>query len=178
MVLYRRNHLPGGTFFFTVTLRDRRSTLLTDHIDLLREAMLQTAHHRPYRTRAIVVLPEHLHAIWTLPPGDADYPGRWRAIKAHFTHGLVAMRIASRKTSQGEFMLWQRRYWEHTIRDEDDLRRHVEYIHLNPVKHGLASRVADWPYSSFHRFVERGELPMDWAGGAPDFHDGDFGEPV
>ena len=178
MALYRRNYLPGGTFFFTVTLRDRRSTLLTDHIDALRKAMHDTAHDRPYRTDAIVILPEHLHAVWTLPEGDTDYPGRWRAIKARFTRNLLAGGLPLRKATNREYRLWQHRYWEHTVRNPGDLRRHVDYIHFNPVKHGHVSRVADWPFSSFHRLVARGELPMDWGGTVPEFPHGGLGEPT
>jgi putative transposase len=123
---------------------------------------------------AIVVLPEHLHAILTLPANDSDFAGRWRRIKGHFSSQLLAASIALTRRPNGELALWQRRYWEHTIRDEDDFVRHVDYIHFNPVKHALVTRVSDWPYSSFHRYVREGALPEDWAGDAKDA--GGFGE--
>lgn len=164
MVNYRRNLVPGGTYFFTVTLRDRSSRLLTEHIGLLRAAFRAVKHKQPFRIDAIVILPEHLHTIWTLPEGDADYPGRVRAIKSAFTHAVVKSGIPVERNDKGEYALWQRRYWEHTITDEDDFRRHVDYIHFNPVKHGWIKQVADWPYSSFHHYVRQGILPPGWAG--------------
>ena len=112
----------------------------------------------------MVVLPDHLHAIWTLPAGDADYSGRWRAIKAGFTRGLVTSGLPLVRSDKGEYDLWQRRFWEHTVRDESDLAGHVEYIHFNPVKHGLVKQVRDWPWSSFHQYVRRGWLAEDWGG--------------
>ena len=176
MSTYRRNIIPGATYFFTLTLADRRSDLLTMHIDLLRDAFRYTRERHPFETDAIVVLPEHLHAIWTLPPDDADYATRWRLIKSHFSSNLPKTEnINNSRAGKSERGIWQRRYWEHTIRDEDDFVRHVDYIHINPVKHGLVSRVADWEYSSFHRFVKRGVLPMDWAGEAGGVK-GKFGE--
>ena len=173
MVNYRRNHLPGGTFFFTVTLGNRSSRVLTEHIELLRAAFRKVQREQPFRIDAVVVLPEHLHAIWTLPPDDDDYPGRWRAIKSAFTRAVVKSGLAVARNAKGEYALWQRRYWEHTIADEEDFQRHVDYIHSNPVKHGWVEGVADWPHSSFHRYVETGILPLDWAGGDTA---GDFGE--
>ncbi len=162
MVLYRRNRVPGGTFFFTVTLADRRSRLLTEHIDLLRGSWRAVRRVRPFETLAVVVLPEHLHAVWRLPASDDDYSGRWRAIKSGFTRRLARRGLSISRTASGEYRLWQRRYWEHTIRDDADLQHHVDYIHYNPVKHGLAVRVADWPYSSFHRYVRSGWLSGEW----------------
>lgn len=162
MVHYRRNRVCGGTFFFTVTLRERRSRLLVEHIDLLRDAFRIARQARPFETVATVVLPNHMHTIWTLPVGDHDYPGRWRAIKAYFTRALRQRGIALERDSRGEYRLWQRRYWEHTIHDENDLQRRMDYIHFNPVKHGLVTRVADWSYSSLHRYVRRNWLSADW----------------
>jgi len=164
MVRYRRNRVQGGTYFFTVTLMDRRSTALFDHIGTLRAAFRAARRERPYLIDAIVILPDHLHAIFTLPPGDADFSGRWRRIKGHFSTHLIAAGAADKRRSNGDFALWQRRFWEHTIRNDDDFARHVDYIHFNPVKHGHVSRVRDWPYSSFHLYVRRGILPEDWAG--------------
>jgi putative transposase len=164
MVRYRRNFVPGGTYFFTVTLADRTSSALVDHVSVLRTAFRIARHERPFTIEAIVILPEHLHAIWTLPLGDSDFPGRWRRVKAHFTHRLVAAGVPIQRHRNGEYVLGQRRFWEHTIRNETDFEQHVDYVHFNPVKHKLVSRVRDWPYSSFHAYVRRGVLPDDWAG--------------
>ncbi len=164
MVRYRRNFVPGGTYFFTVTLADRTSSALVDHVDALRTAFRVARRERPFTIDAVVILPDHLHAIWTLPQGDADFSGRWKRIKAHFTHQLVVAGVPLAQQRNGEYALWQRRFWEHTIRNETDFERHVDCVHFNPVKHGLASRVQDWPHSSFHHYVKRGLLPADWAG--------------
>ncbi|MDH3871834.1 MAG: transposase [Gammaproteobacteria bacterium] len=175
MVNYRRQRIAGGSFFFTVILHDRQSRTLTDHIDVLRAAFRYTQCRRPFIINAIVILPEHLHTVWTLPPDDADYSGRWRAIKSRFTRTLCQRGISIPRHASGEYTLWQRRFWEHTLRDADDRERHVDYIHYNPVKHGYVSSVADWPFSSFHRYVRRGLLPVDWAGNG-EFDEGEFGE--
>jgi len=164
MVHYCRNRIPGGTYFFTVTLRDRKSSLLIQHIELLREAVRKTKHERPFAINAWVVLPEHLHAIWTLPSGDADYSARWRSIKGYFSHELAKSLESHQRNAKGEYDFWQRRFWEHTIRDPNDFSRHVDYLHFNPVKHGLVKTVRDWPYSSFHRFVVKNVYPADWGG--------------
>lgn len=163
MVAYRRNFVAGGTYFFTVTLRDRRSPLLVERIEDLRAAYHRVRCERPFTTDAIVVLPDHLHCIWTLPPGDADYAGRWKAIKARFTSACRRAGVALTRDDAGAYDLWQRRYWEHTIRDERDLEQHVAYVHSNPVKHGLASRPADWQWSTSHRYVRSGRVSEDWA---------------
>jgi putative transposase len=175
MVLYRRSFLPGGTYFFTVTLVDRGSRLLIEHVDELRDAFRVTREERPFEIEAIAVLPGHLHAIWKLPGEDADFPGRWRRIKGHFSSTLLRAGVQLGRHSNGELALWQRRYWEHTIRDEDDFARHVDYVHFNPVKHGHVQRVRDWPHTSFHRYVRMGLLPEDWAGDAGEIS-GSFGE--
>ncbi len=176
MVQYRRSRIPGGTYFFTVTLRDRGAKTLVEHIDILRTAFRMTRRERPFVIDALVVLPEHLHTVWTLPAGDDDYAGRWRSIKSRFTHGLIKTGMGLTRNAKGEYDLWQRRYWEHTIRDERDLTRHVDYIHFNPVKHGLAKAVHEWPYSTFHRFVQQGLCSPDWAGGGVETDDEGFGE--
>ena len=176
MSRYRRTQIAGGTFFFTVTLADRSSTVLMQHIDRLRNIYRVVQEREPFQTVAICVLPDHLHAIWTLPDGDADFSRRWNQIKGGFSRGLPTAATRSRsQAGRREKGIWQRRYWEHAIRDELDLERHVNYIHYNPVKHGLVSRVCDWPHSSFHRYVERGVLPPDWGGDLRDIS-GDFGE--
>jgi putative transposase len=157
---YRRNRVPGGTFFFTVNLLDRRSNLLTTHIDALRDAVRRVRTRAPFQTDAWVVLPDHMHCLWRLPEGDADFPGRWRAIKIAFAKSLPTgePRTAA-MTSRGERGIWQRRYWEHKIRDEQDFARHFDDIHFNPVNHGLVGHPADWPYSTFHRCVAKGFVP-------------------
>jgi putative transposase len=172
MVRYRRNLVPGGTFFFTVTLSDRHACTLVDHISALRSAFRLARDERPFTIDAVVVLPDHIHTIMTLPSNDADFTGRWRRIKSLFTRRAIAAGTTAARNEKGEYSLWQRRFWEHTIRDEEDLARHVDYIHFNPVKHGLVARVCDWPYSSFHRYVRRGLLPEDWAGSSNDDSDG------
>ena len=175
MARYRRNFIPGGSYFFTVSLHDRQARCLTDHIDLLRAAFRDTQRRYPFSIDAIVILPEHLHAIWTLPNGDADYPGRWRHLKGHFTRALHRAGVSIRGNTGGEGDLWQPSDWEHTLRDAADRQRHVDYIHFDPVRHGHVAAAGDWPYSSFHRHVRHGLLPADWAS-AGDFGEERFGE--
>jgi putative transposase len=176
MTSYRRNFTAGGSFFFTANLAERRLRLLTDHIDELRTAFRETRRHHPFTIDAMVVLPNHLHAIWTMPEGDADFARRWRLIKSAFSRRLpTGEQISDSRAAKGERGIWQRRYWEHAIRDENDFARHIDYIHINPVKHGLVTRVRDWPFSSFHRMVKLGVYPEDWAGDVSD-HDKAFGE--
>lgn len=175
MVAYRRNRVPGGTFFFTVALRDRSSRLLVDAIAELRNAHALVHERHPFVIVATVVMPEHLHAIWRLPEGDDDYPGRWHALKARFVRNLCRGGHAIALNAKGEANVWQRRFWEHTIRDEADLRAHLDYLHWNPMKHGHVARVRDWPYSSFHRYVRDGVLQNDW-GGEMVAPQGNFGE--
>jgi putative transposase len=176
MSRYRRVKIEGGLFFFTLALADRSSGLLVRHIDRARRAYAFAHERHPFETVAICILPDHLHALWQLPDRDADYASRWSLFKSAFSRGLPAapQRSAS-KIAKREKGIWQRRYWEHAIRDENDLDRHIEYIHYNPVKHELVTRVLDWPHSSFHRYVEEGLLPADWAGDAADLA-GNFGE--
>jgi putative transposase len=176
MTGYRRNFVAGGSFFFTVNLADRRLRLLTENIEALRTAFRDTQLHHPFAIDAIVILPDHLHTVWTLPDGDANFSARWRLIKTSFSRKLaVGEPISSSRAGKGERGIWQRRYWEHTTRDENDYSRHIEYVHINPVKHGLVKRVSDWPYSSFHRMVREGVYPEDWAGEVSRL-DGEFGE--
>src|SRR3974390_1446199 len=152
MTSYRRNFGPGGSYFFTVNLADRRSRLLTEHLDVLRSAFRYVRARHPFAIEATVTLPDHLHAIWTLPEADVDYSTRWQLIKGMFSrnppHGET---VSTSRAGKAERGIWQRRYWEHTLRDEGDFERHVDYIHFNPVKHGYVTRVRDWPYSSFHQ---------------------------
>lgn len=164
MVRYRRNYVPGGTYFFTLALADRRGDALVKHIDALRASFSKARRERSFTVDAIVVLPDHLHSMVTLPEGDADFSGRWRRIKGLFSRSVAAADTRLAPDAAGR--LWQRRFWEHTIRDDDDFSRHFDYIHFNPVKHGLVDRVCDWPYSSFHLYVRRGWLTADWGGDA------------
>jgi putative transposase len=162
---YRRNRVPGGTYFFTVNLLERSNTLLVDRVDALRDAVRKVRAARPFHIDAWVVLPDHMHAIWTLPPDDTDYSARWKAIKIAFAKSLPKTESLSPvRAAKGERGIWQRRFWEHTIRDERDYAVHVDYVHINPVKHGLVDCVANWPYSSFHRWVAQGAYAADWAG--------------
>jgi REP-associated tyrosine transposase len=142
-----------------------RQRLARCHIDALRDAVRTVRDRRPFHIDAWVVLPEHMHAVWTLPIDDADYSGRWKAIKIAFSKMLPKTEFRSPvRAAKGERGVWQRRYWEHTIRDERDYAAHVDYVHINPVKHGLVACVRDWPHSSFHRCVAQGVYAPDWAG--------------
>ncbi len=162
MVHYRRVFLKGGTYFFTVNLKNRQSSLLIDAVDLLRESFLYTQNKKPFTIIAIVILPEHLHCIWQLPESDKDYPARWKSIKSHFTRQIKKSGMHIKQNNHHEHNIWQRRYWEHTIRDDNDLTQHIDYIHYNPVKHGWVKSVKDWEYSSFHKYVKNGTLPLNW----------------
>lgn len=147
---YRRLYIPGGSFFFTLTLAERKLDLLVRHIELLRASWRDVVKTWPFETVAAVILPDHLHIVLTLPQGDNDYPTRLRLLKHHFTKSLPeAIKSTGRKGERG---IWQRRYWEHAIRDEADLEAHVNHIHYNPVKHGLVASMDDWPYSTWHRY--------------------------
>ena len=159
MVQYRRNRVAGGTYFFTVTLRDRRGDALVRHVDVLRTAWRLARARVPHEVLAVVVLPEHLHAVIRMAEGSDDYSRLWQEIKKGFTRRLTPDATPAASP-------WQARFWEHTIRDAQDLQAHIDYVHINPVKHGLVHRAADWPHSSFHRYVRAGLLPIDW-GTAP-----------
>jgi putative transposase len=165
MRTYTRARIPGATYFFTVSLAERHGNdLLTRHIDALREAFRMTKQAHPFVIEAMVVLPDHLHCLWTMPSDDNNFSMRWRLIKARFSRTLPhSERISFSRMRKGERGIWQRRYWEHVIRDERDLHRHLDYIHYNPVKHGYVERAIDWPCSSFHRYVMRGVYSANWA---------------
>jgi len=164
MQIYRRNLVEGGTYFFTVNLLDRSSRRLVDEISVLRDAVAAARARLPFEIDAWVVLPEHMHCMLTLPPGDAEYPARWRMIKGAFSRRLAGREaVSASRARKGERGIWQRRYWEHTVRDDEDYAAHVDYVHFNPVKHGYVARVGDWPHSTFHRCVKRGLYPADWA---------------
>ena len=164
MTEYRRICIPGASWFFTVNLAERKGNqLLIDKIDLLREAFEYTKQRHPFRMDAVVVLPDHLHCIWTLPPHDSDFPKRWNMLKGDFSRNIEKNeRISSSRNSRRERGIWQRRFCEHLLRDQTDFNRHMDYIHWNPVKHGWVNKVRDWPHSSFHRYVEQGVYPESW----------------
>ena len=148
-------------------------------LSALRHAIAKTREHFPFEIVAWVVLPDHMHALWALPENDGDYAVRWAMIKRLAAQALRnAMPPVASKSMQarGEIGLWQRRYWEHQIRDENDLHRHIDYIHFNPVKHGLVTNLSEWPHSTLHRYVREGLLPADWTLGNEQTMDGDFGE--
>lgn len=168
MVLYRRSRIANAPFFLTAVLRDRGTRLLLDHVDHLRAAFRCAAAENPFHIDAVVVLPDHFHLLFTLPEGDADFSTRMQTIKRRFTFGVVDSGVPMRKNGRRESGFWQARFWEHTIRDDEDFARHVDYIHYNPVKHGLTATARDWPHSSFHRYVQQGLLPDDWGGTLPD----------
>jgi len=161
---YKRAWIPGGCYFFTVNLAERdNNTLLIDHIDSLRNVIRYVRTEHPFSIDAIVVLPEHLHCIWRLPKGDDRFDMRWYLIKSRFSCLIEkSERISPSRLRKGERGIWQRRYWEHAIRDEDDWRQHVDYIHNNPVKHGYVTCARDWQYSSFHRYQNKGMHASDW----------------
>jgi putative transposase len=164
MTDYRRNRVPGGTYFFTVNLADRRNDLLTRHIELLRASVKKARAIKPFHIDGRVVLPEHMHCIWTLPNHDTDFSSRWRIIKTEFSkHTPPGETISSSRATKGERGIWQRRFWEHTIRDDTDYAAHLDYIHFNPVKHQLVTHAAQWTYSSFHRCAAKGLHPPDWS---------------
>lgn len=165
---YRRSYVAGGTFFFTLVTASRSTWLCDDDArETLRQAIVDCRAVRPFEIDAAVLLPDHLHMIWTLPRGDTDYSSRWAAIKREVTArrlnaGRADAKVSPAAVRQRRRGFWQRRFWEHTIADEIDMERHVDYIHFNPVKHGYCHAPKDWPHSSFHRFVRRGHYPLDW----------------
>lgn len=163
---YRRAYAPGGPWFFTVNLLERHGNdLLVREIDRLRIVVNRVRQLHPFHINAWVVLPEHMHCIWTLPTGDTDFSMRWRLIKTLFSRSIPKTeRRSAVRIAAGERGIWQRHYWEHLIRDEKDYARHMDYVHVNPLKHGLVKRVQDWPYSTFHRLVKEGIYPVDWCG--------------
>ena len=146
-------------------LQRHNNNLLIKEIDLLRESVRKVRKRYPFKIDAWVVLPDHLHAVLTLPPDDADFALRWRLIKSGFSRSLPKTEYRSKtRKKAGERGIWQRHYWEHLIRDDFDYQRHVDYVHVNPLKHGYVDRVQDWPYSTFHRYVRTGLYAYDWCG--------------
>ncbi len=174
---YRRNRVKGGCYFFTINLLERgNNTLLVENIDYLRKIVKDIRLQHPFHIDGWVILPEHMHCMWTLPNGDSDYSMRIRLMKGMFSQGLPKTEwLSSVRRNSGERGLWQRLFWEHTIRDDNDYVRHMDYLHYNPVKHGYVKRVCDWSYSTFHTLVERGVYPSDWGGDVDDISVGEPG---
>ena len=166
MANYQRVKINGATYFFTVALLERKgNSLLIQEVDTLRDVVREVKAKYPFHIDGWVVLPDHLHALWTLPADDCDYSLRWRLIKSGFSRALPKIEHRSPiRQAAGERGIWQRHFWEHCIRDEEDYQHHLNYIHVNPLKHGLVSSVKDWPYSSFHRYVADGIYPVNWCG--------------
>jgi REP-associated tyrosine transposase len=173
MADYRRWYVPGGTYFFTVVTLYRMPLFRHDDARLLLgNAMRSVREELAYKTVACVLLHDHLHCIWTLPEGDDDYSTRWKRIKSEFTRewlgrGGEESPVSPAKRARGRRGVWQPRFWEHTIEDEEDLQSHFDYVHYNPLKHGYVKRLADWPWSSFHRYVAEGHYPPDWGSTEP-----------
>jgi putative transposase len=167
---YIRWKQEGATYFFTVVTYLRRPILINERArSLLRRAMADVRQRLPFDMPISVLMPDHLHCIWTLPKNDNDFSERWRRIKERFTREWLAgggrdSSISPQSREQGRRGVWQPRFWEHRIRDEDDYLHHRDYIHLNPVKHGQARNPGDWPWSSFHRHVREGWLDPNWPG--------------
>ena len=178
MVKYRRLRIQGGIYFFTATLRDRKSKLLITHVKLLTQAMREVQEKWAFKTIALVILPDHLHVVWQLPYDDNNFSIRWMKIKSKFTKSLIKAGIKIKKNHRGEYALWQSRFWEHAIRDERDYENHVNYIHYNPVKHQLVKRVRDWPYSTFHKYVKNQIYQLNWGDTGYGGHDIDGGEVI
>ena len=177
MVNYRRNFIPGAVYFFTVNLKNRKSNLLVEQVALLKYAMKTVKQKHPFKILAFVIMPEHLHMIWELPENDSDYSLRWKKIKASFSKSVSRSGVLLHKNRYNEYDLWQRRFWEHTLIDESDLENHINYIHFNPIKHGLVSDLNDWPNSSFHSYVQNRVIPKSWGSSEPRNIDGiSYGE--
>lgn len=178
---YRRANTAGATYFFTVVTYQRRPFLCDDDVRAaLRDGIIKVRERHPFQIDAWVLLPDHLHAIWTLPPGDANFALRWQQIKRHVTQQCgqrlhLPELMNDSKHKHRESTLWQRRYWEHQIRDDEDYQRHMDYVHYNPIKHGLVQRAVDWPYSSLQRYCASGVYNENWAA-AVKTEDFNFGE--
>jgi putative transposase len=166
---YRRAKIEGGTFFFTIVTHNRRAFLCEpENILLLRQGFKEIIREYPFIIDANVILPDHLHCLWTLPPEDSDFSNRWRLIKSYFSSRCDAKykgKISASRQKKGEQAVWQRRFWEHKIKDEHDFQQHVDYIHYNPVRHGYVKAPKDWQYSSFMLYVERGIYDINWGAG-------------
>jgi len=164
MTNYRRIYTPGASWFFTVNLLKRQNNpLLIENINVLRSVFSEVKAKHPFRIDAVVILPDHLHCIWTLPEGDTNYSTRWNLLKGKFSRSLAkGEQLSNSRIKRRERGIWQRRFWEHMLRNEEDFNRHLDYIHWNPVKHGYVSNVIDWPHSSVHKYVKMGWYPENW----------------
>jgi len=164
MTNYRRIYTPGASWFFTVNLLKRQNNpLLIENIKVLRSAFSEVKAKHPFRIDAVVILPDHLHCIWTLPEGGTNYSTRWNLLKGKFSRSLAkGEQLSNSRIKRRERGIWQRRFWEHMLRNEEDFNRHLDYIHWNPVKHGYVSNVMDWPHSSFHKYVKMGWYLENW----------------
>ena len=166
MPYYRRIHQRGATYFFTVVTYQRRPIFADERaVHLLEQCCQTTMTTLPFLQEALVILPDHLHVMWTLPENDADLSTRWKLIKGKFSHQYQrdkSENITESQRKKGESGVWQRRFWEHLIRDESDFNRHCDYVHYNPVTHGLAAAPSDWQHSSFRTFADKGLYPIDW----------------
>ncbi|MHB1221983.1 MAG: REP-associated tyrosine transposase [Gammaproteobacteria bacterium] len=161
---YRRLIQPGASYFFTVNLANRQSNLLIEKIDQLKLAFNEVRSRHPFKLNAIVILPEHIHAVMTLPKNDSNYSLRWSLIKGSFSRKIESIeKVSLSRKKKRERGIWQRRFWEHLIRDDNDYEKHVNYIHYNPVKHGYVKSPVDWRYSSIHRYIAKGILPSNWS---------------
>jgi putative transposase len=173
---YRRTIIPNATYFFTVNLAERKKSLLIDRIEQLRMAFKVVKLRHPFFIDAMIVLPDHLHMIMTLPVGDANYSQRLNLIKGNFSRSFEAFeKISINRKKKRERGIWQRRFWEHLIRNEEDYQKHVNYIHYNPVKHGYVKNPSDWQYSSIHQYIASGTLTSNWAI-EPNYEEAEFGE--
>lgn len=182
MSTYRRTNITGTTYFFTVVTFRRQAFLCDKPVrNALRNAVLETRAVHPFTVDGWVLLPDHLHCIWTLPPGDAAFGKRWAMIKRAVTKACGASLVREEWMNnsmrrRNESTSWQRRFWEHAIRDEADFAKHMDYVHYNPVKHGLVQQVKDWPFSTFHRYVKAGFYPENWGGIVQATRGEDYGE--
>ncbi len=161
-MLYRRDQTAGGCYFFTHVIADRTKPMLTEHIDLLRQAFQQVKRRYPFKLHALVVMPDHFHCVLELPAGDCRYPLRFMLIKMLFTRALLKSKQINHNCPSKQ--IWQHRYWEHLIRDDQDFFNHLNYIHWNPVKHQIVNSVQEWPFSTFHYYVAIGWYPANWGG--------------
>jgi len=181
MSRYRRTNTAGATYFFTVVTYRRQGFLCDDDVrDALKHAIQKVRTEHPFRIDAWVLLPDHIHSIWTLPPNDANFALRWQLTKRYVSRACGSRLnhtewMSASKTKHRESTIWQRRYWEHQIRDDNDYAKHMDYLHCNPLKHGLVSNVKDWPYSTFYRYVKAGVYDENWGVGL-EFVDGAFGD--
>lgn len=179
---YRRLKQAGGTFFFTLITYKRQQILTSPESRMiLKNVIEKTRQKYPFSIEAWVLLPEHIHCIWRLPPSSSNYSMRWRLIKSGFSRGVKSLYhkpewLTGSKRKHRESSIWHRRFWEHMIRDEDDYRAHMDYVHYNPVKHGLVKQVKNWPYSTFHRYVKQGIYSGNWGGNLVLNFEKDYGE--